>query len=251
MRLTTMKICTDITLELPASWHELSLKDAEMLFRLLSSDIPEAKIPALAMLGLSDCRVLGRNGEGTWLLCSKDGELCQATAVAVAKAAESMAWVLEVPPTPYRPEWPGRLTPVATDFSNLTFEQFLIIDNIYQGSIQTKNIRLLERVRGILYPKSRKPFKEWQLYAMMQWIVSAKQFLAARYNEFFAPQSGESSSVVTPDKLREATDAQIRALTKGDICKEKEVLAMPLHRALAELNAQAREYREIKNMSKK
>ena len=40
-------------------------------------------------------------------------------------------------------------------------------------------------------------------------------------------------------------NAQIRALTKGDITKEAEVLALDTHRALTELNAQAREYKEL------
>ena len=39
---------------------------------------------------------------------------------------------------------------------------------------------------------------------------------------------------------------QIRALTKGDISKEAEVLRMDVHRALVELDAQAREYEELK-----
>ena len=40
-------------------------------------------------------------------------------------------------------------------------------------------------------------------------------------------------------------NAQIRALTKGDITKEKQVLAMDTWRALAELDAQAKEYEEM------
>ena len=40
-------------------------------------------------------------------------------------------------------------------------------------------------------------------------------------------------------------DAQIRALTKGDITKEKEILSLDTWRALTELNAQAKEYKQI------
>ena len=39
--------------------------------------------------------------------------------------------------------------------------------------------------------------------------------------------------------------AQIRALTKGDITKEKEILSLDTWRALTELNAQAKEYKQI------
>ncbi len=40
-------------------------------------------------------------------------------------------------------------------------------------------------------------------------------------------------------------DAQIRALTKGDITKEEHILSLPAHRALTELDALAREYDEL------
>ena len=40
-------------------------------------------------------------------------------------------------------------------------------------------------------------------------------------------------------------DAQIRALTKGDITKEKEILSLDTWRALTELNAQAKEYKQL------
>ena len=43
-------------------------------------------------------------------------------------------------------------------------------------------------------------------------------------------------------------NAQIRALTKGDVTKEKEILAMDCWRALTELDAQAQEYQELQRI---
>ena len=45
--------------------------------------------------------------------------------------------------------------------------------------------------------------------------------------------------------LYEAVNSQIRALTKGDVTKEKEVLAIDTWRALTELDALAKEYDEF------
>jgi hypothetical protein len=50
----------------------------------------------------------------------------------------------------------------------------------------------------------------------------------------------------TFEKLYNAMNMLIRALTKGDITKEKEILAMDTHRALVELSAQAEEYEQLK-----
>lgn len=46
-------------------------------------------------------------------------------------------------------------------------------------------------------------------------------------------------------RLQDSMDAQIRALTKGDITKERDILNMDTWRALTELDALAREYEEI------
>ena len=45
--------------------------------------------------------------------------------------------------------------------------------------------------------------------------------------------------------LQESMNAQIRALTKGDITKEKEVLHLDTWRALTELDALAKEAEEF------
>ena len=50
--------------------------------------------------------------------------------------------------------------------------------------------------------------------------------------------------------LQESMDAQIRALTKGDVTKEAEVLQLDTWRALTELNAQAKEYEELRKINK-
>ena len=55
----------------------------------------------------------------------------------------------------------------------------------------------------------------------------------------------DSDDPFDPDGLRRNVDAQIRALTKGDITKEPTVLAMDAFRAITELDALAREYDEL------
>ena len=71
----------------------------------------------------------------------------------------------------------------------------------------------------------------------------------------FQPVAGTDSNLLgAPNMgamLQEAMDAQIRALTKGDITKEAEILALDTWRALTELNAQAREYKQLQAQMKK
>ena len=51
--------------------------------------------------------------------------------------------------------------------------------------------------------------------------------------------------------LRDATNAQIRALTGGDITKEATIRQMDTHRALTELDAKAREAEEYRKSLKR
>lgn len=52
-------------------------------------------------------------------------------------------------------------------------------------------------------------------------------------------------------QLQEGMDSQIRDITKGDITKEAQILRLDTWRALTELNAQAREYKQIQHQLKK
>ena len=67
------------------------------------------------------------------------------------------------------------------------------------------------------------------------------------FPSFFKSVSGSDDAVtsITYDDMRRNIDAQIRALTKGDITKEHEILSLDAIRALTELDAQAREYDEL------
>lgn len=73
------------------------------------------------------------------------------------------------------------------------------------------------------------------------WFMFVKQNFSTSFPHLFksASDSGESYD------RREATDAQIRALTGGDITKEQLIREADVWRALTELDAKAREAEEL------
>jgi hypothetical protein len=83
------------------------------------------------------------------------------------------------------------------------------------------------------------------------WFASLKDYLARSFPNFLQPAGRSTDSNLlggTPNigrRLQESMNAQIRALTKGDITKESTVLKMDTWRALTELDALAREYDEF------
>ena len=75
------------------------------------------------------------------------------------------------------------------------------------------------------------------------WFTAVKHQLM-RYFPFLMKPAGEGESGEIPD-MRAVMNAQIRALTGGDVTKEREVLSMDCWRALTELNEKAREQQEF------
>ena len=88
--------------------------------------------------------------------------------------------------------------------------------------------------------------QKYELFAIIQWYTQLKAHFSKHFSNFFKrTQGGSSQSVV------EAMNAQIRALTGGDVTKEKEILAIDTWRALTELDAKAREAEEFKQAMKR
>lgn len=129
----------------------------------------------------------------------------------------------------------------------MPFETFIICDNLYQGYLQTQDDALLDQLGTTLYGKSM-TFKSYERINIFYWFASLKDSLSRKYSDFFQPISAATGGNLlgsSAPSVEDAMNAQIRALTKGDVTKEAEVLALDTHRALTELNAQAREYKEL------
>ena len=89
----------------------------------------------------------------------------------------------------------------------------------------------------------------------LQQFSSLKHYFARLFPHFLQPMSSSSEDLLgyappIGEVLRTAMNAQIRALTGGDITKEEAVLSMDTWRALTELDAKAKEVEDIKRQTK-
>lgn len=85
--------------------------------------------------------------------------------------------------------------------------------------------------------------------SVFYWFAALKQLLTRNFSNLFGEQQEDGNMLGNASlakQLADAMNAQIRALTKGDVTKEKEVLALDTWRALTELDAQVKEYNELK-----
>lgn len=251
-----------INLSVPTSWNELDDKQLRYVYSLIADDLSLDEIKTLALLKWASpkVRVEGLAVRGKYLcsLHSPHSTLhFELSAVQLAEALSALDWLAELPASPVRLSKIRHHVAVAPDFQGVPFETFLMVENLYQGFLHTKNDALLDELAALLYTKKasplstlRSPLSKSERFSVFYWVASVKEMFAKRFPDFFQPVATEAENLLggSPNigaQLQESMDAQIRALTKGDITKEREILSLDTWRALTELNAQAKEYKQI------
>lgn len=231
----------------PQGWHELSDKQLRYVYQLLAADYATDEVKTLCLLQWSGTKVIGRQESGAYLL-KKGKILFEVTPLTLAELLPHLEWLGSIPTVPVRLSKINRQHALPADFSEVPFETFIICDNLYQGYLSTQNDELLDQLGATLYGKAI-AFKPHERISIFYWFAALKDSFAQKFSDFFQPiaeaASGGNLLGSSATSVEDTMNAQIRALTKGDVTKEAEVLALDTHRALTELNAQAREYKEL------
>lgn len=234
-----------IDLKVPSGWEDLDDRQLEYLFGLFAMDFSMDEVRTLFLLRQSGAKVIGKSPSGDWLM-KLGKQHFYVTPMMIAEATSSLEWIADVPAVPVRVGRMHRHKAIEADFSEVPFERYIIADNLYQGFLQTKDDALLDELAHMLYGHEWR-LKPWQRIAVFYWMASLKNFFAAKFSDFYNTMGSDDGNLIgsQPPSVEAAVNAQIRALTKGDVTKEKEVLALDTWRALTELDALAREYKEL------
>ena len=243
-----------INLTLPQGWHELTQKQLRYLLYLIAEEYTSTEIKTLCLFRWAGIKVISRK-QGQFYL-RKDKTEFFVTPLQIVEAITSLAWMDELPLIPIRLERIGCHKAVSANFQGVPFGTFIACENLYQGFLHTQNEDLLRQMASHLYGCRRIHLSKLERTSIFYWFASLKNLLARSFPHFLqSSASDESSNMIgSPNigrRLQESMNAQIRALTKGDITKEKEILSLDTWRALTELDAQAREYEEMKKMYNK
>ena len=251
----------------PQGWHELTDAQLRYVYNLIALEMSSEEIAVTCLLHWSGTRVIGRQPDGAYLL-QQGRQLFDVKPLAIAELAGEIRWLAELPKVPVRISSLRRKPALAADFQGVPFETFIICDNLYQGllaqgldglaGLESLEDGLFVELAKQLYPGiNPKPstLNHIDKVNIFYWFASLKEYFSHRFSDFFQPVAGADGNLLgAPNMgamLQEAMDAQIRALTKGDITKEAEILALDTWRALTELNAQAREYKQLQAQMKK
>lgn len=242
---------TTIDLKLPTKWEDLSDKQLRYVFALLAQGFTANEVKAYCLHRWAGLKVLHRYGN-VWA-CKHDGLSFILAAEQVERATHALDWLDSVPALPVRLAKIGSHRAIDAQFQGVPFETFIVCDNLYQGYLATKQDNLLDELAAHLYGTQRIRLTEAERVSVFYWFASLKIFFARVFKHFFQPVTGTSGDDGNMfeqqqsqyEQLQNAVNAQIRALTKGDVTKEQQVLSLDTWRALTELDAQAKEYDEF------
>lgn len=237
---------------LPTRWAELTQKQLRYIFfaRTLYGDRATEYI-LCRFLGL----VIVRRDAAGWL-CSvatdKGKVMFHLTADMLAGHLEQVDYLLDVPETPVRFDTIGGLHAADAMLHGVPFATWLKVENYYQGYLMSGRDEALDGIIRQLYhgeKDGRNCFTPAGRLMAFAWVAALKECFTRQFPDLYAPATGSGEDA--PDVMA-AMNAQIRALTGGDITKESLVLESDTWRALTELNEKAREAKELrKQLNKK
>lgn len=244
-------------ISLPTSWAELTDKQLQMVYNLFARDLSAAEVKTLCLVKWNDLKVLSQLPDKRFLI-KRGKEVVPLSTRQIQQATSVLDFLDSFAPMPVRIARIGKYRALPADFEKVPFEQYLYVDNLFQGYLNTQSDELLQQMAQVLYGRDHiKPSKA-HLVGIFYWMASLKQYFARLFPNFYKPASDNSNGNLLGNgqsdiysQLHDSTNAMIRALTGGDITKEAAIMKMDTWRALTELDAKAREAEELRKATKK
>lgn len=249
---------SSVELVAPQSWKELTAGQLVYVSWLLTHrQMSKNELYAHAFVRLAGVKVHG-DRDGYWL-CSCGKRRFTLSPAQALSLCRRFSWLTdtagEVTPLP-------RMAGVAHQdprLRGLPFIQYLACENYYQAFIHTGEERHLNCLIASFYLAGAK-FDDSRTASLSEnfrgipfhirhtaflWYYGLKSVFHARFPYLFQKTDAADGKPQAPD-MRGHINSTVRALTGGDVTKTDDVYRTETWTALAELNAKAREYRELK-----
>ena len=244
-------------ISLPTSWAELSDKQLHMVYHLFARDLSAAEVKTLCLMKWNGLKVLSQLPDKRFLI-KRGKEVVPLSTRQIQQATSVLDYLDSFAPMPVRIARIGKYHALPADFEKVPFEQYLYVDNLFQGYLNTQQEELLLQMAQVLYASDHVKPSKAHLVGVFYWMASLKQYFAGLFSNFYKPAPAADNGNLLGGgqtdiyrQLRDSTNAMIRALTGGDITKEAAIMKMDTWRALTELDAKAREVEEFRKAAKK
>ena len=236
-----------ISVTLPKSWAELTDAQLYYVYGLLSDNLSAAQVKTYCFFRWTGLKVLNRYGNG-WEISRGETRGYIEPGV-IATAISVLDWMDELPSVPVRISKIKGFAAVDATLLGFSFEKYLYCDNLYQGYLEKQDHNLLAEMAKLLYDTESLILNQAEKMSIFYWWAAVKSLFSRTFCHFLTPLSPDTlmeGGASLSHKLQSAMNAQIRALTGGDITKHRQVLGMDVWTAMWELDAKAEEYNEIK-----
>lgn len=242
-----------VRLTVPTAWAQLSQEQLRYTLTLLSEGIEGTELKTYMFIRFTGITVHRRDRSG-WK-CSLKGDVFYLKPWQAQFCMEKMKFVDSLEDMSVRLDGVQGYQAVNALLKGVPFKDYLNMDTAYTGYQMSREKTPLLHLAELLYRDTEghaatgfKPDKA-ELLGCLLWFAHAKRVLADTFTHFFRRLPLNEDMDGNYD-ARAAIDAQIRALTDGDVTKEEAVYNIDCWRALAELDAKAREAQEAKKIKK-
>ncbi|MCR4602441.1 MAG: hypothetical protein K5683_02760 [Prevotella sp.] len=242
-----------IRLKCPTSWAKLSEEQLRYALTLIGSNLyTDVEVRTLLLIRLCGIHVVKQHAGGSWSCwVMQDGRRTyfDLRSWQVQSMIMQLSFVSKPDDMDVRLESIQGFKAADKLLHGLLFIDYLNIEMCYQGYLSTKDSGRVAAMARILYRDSEGNMPETmdldiaEQTNVLFWYAHVKKVMARHFPHFFRPVGGNGT--VDGMKLLDQANAQMRALTDGDITKEEQVRQSDCWRALTELDARAREAEEF------
>lgn len=243
-----------LQLHCPKSWGELSQEQLRYVLELIGSGRYQSiEIRTFMLMRFCGITILKKHTEGFWscVITLEDGKkhYFDLQTWQVQDMAQQLQFIDKPEEMDIRLESIHGFHAVDELLHGLPFIDYLNLEACYQGWIATKQTERVAAMARILYrdtdgnlPDSLE-LDTAEVTGTLFWFFHVKMVFAKAFPHFFKPAAKVSGNYNHLD----AVNAQLRALTEGDVTKEETVKHLDCWRCLTELDAKARETEEFKS----
>ncbi len=241
-----------LNLHVPHSWGEMTQQQLRYALTLLTEGWEEWQIRTYLFARFADIKVLNEKKDG-WL-CETETDKGKTVRFylqlwEVQGFCEVFDYVFDGKGADNRLDHIGKWKAVDLELHGVPLIDYIVCDNYFQQFMQNdwgESDEPIRQMASILYP-TRKGDRSGadkgtkaEIMGVFLWFVWIKSQFSTLFPHLFKPAgSGGNYDMI------EAMNAQIRALTGGDITKEETIKQADVWRALTELDAKAREAEEM------
>ena len=127
---------------LPTSWFDLTDKQLHMVYHLFARDLSSAEIKTVCLMKWNGLKVLSQLPDKRFLI-KRGKEVVPLSTRQIQQANSVLDFLDSFASMPVRISRIGKYRALPADFEKVPFEEFLFVENLFQGYLNTQSDELL------------------------------------------------------------------------------------------------------------